>query len=269
MRLKDQVVIITGGARGIGACTAERFIEEGAKVVIADVLEDEAKKTIQYLSEKGGKVDFIKTDISKLDQIKKMIDFTISKFGKLDVLVNNAGIQIRVPSIDFSENDWDRIVDVNLKAVFFASQMAAKEMIKQGSGKMVNISSCGAFNHIIGRAPYCITKLGVKGLTEALACEWAKYGIRINSIAPGWIHTQMVEDGFKKGVINKRELLSVTPMRRLASTREIADGVIYLASDEASFVNGHCLIIDGGWTPLGVPQRFDDLSKEELSKLLD
>ena len=270
MRFKDQVAVVTGGASagGIGAATAKRFIEEGAKVVIADILEEEGKETAKNLSNTGGEVEFIKTDISVLDQIERMIDLAVSKFGRLDILVNNAAIMIHSPAVDLSESDWDKVMNINLKAMFFASQFAAKTMIKQGSGKIINISSSIATRILTERSPDCIAKLAVRGLTVALACEWGKYCIRINSIAPGWVSTQFIENIFRKGFADKKEVLSLTPTRKLASPRDIADGVIYLASDEARFINGHCLAIDGGSSGLGAPQSFDDLTEEELNELI-
>lgn len=270
MRFKDQVAVITGGAApgGIGAAIAKRFLEEGAKVVIGDIQEKEGKETTKNLSNTGGEVEFIKTDIAVLDQIERMIDFAVSKFGRLDILVNNAGIMVRSHAIDLLESDWDKVMNVNLKGMFFASQFAAKVMIKQGSGKIINLSSSQAIRILPKRAPYAISKLAIRGLTVALACEWGKYGIRINSIAPGWVSTQNIEDMFRKEIVNKKEVLALTPMRKLPSPSDVANGVIYLASDEARFINGHCLTIDGGTTGLGSPQSFDDLTKEELNDLL-
>ena len=270
MRFKDQVAVITGGASagGIGAATAKRFIEEGAKVVIADILEEEGKEIAKGLSNAGGEVEFIKTDITVLKQIEKMIDLAVSKFGRLDILVNNAATMARCSAVDLSESDWDKVMNVNLKAMFFASQFAAKIMIKQGSGKIINLSSSQAISILPKRAPYAISKLAIRGLTVALACEWGKYGIRVNSIAPGWVLTSMIKGAFKKGLASKKDALSLTPMRGFPSPRDIADGVIYLASDEANFVNGHCLAIDGGSSGLGAPQSFDDLTEEELNELI-
>jgi NAD(P)-dependent dehydrogenase (short-subunit alcohol dehydrogenase family) len=247
MRFKGQVVLITGGARGIGKNVSERFVEEGANVVIADIQKDLAEKTAKELRTDDCEVVSICTDVTKLDQINNMIDFTLKKFGRLDVLVNNAGIQIRCPSIDLSEEDWDKVMNVNLKAVFFCSQAAAKVMIKQKSGKIINISSAACANPLPERAPYTISKTGINALTAVLSTEWAKYGIRINSVVPGWIYTQMLEDGFQAGVISRDRTLSVTPMKRLGSTKDIADGIIFLASDEADFITGTPLYIDGGW----------------------
>jgi len=161
-------------------------------------------------------------------------------------------------------------MNINLKGMFFASQFAAKVMIKQGSGgKMINLSSCQAIRMLIPqRAPYAISKLAVRGLTTLLACEWGKYGITVNAIAPDWVRTQIIEDMFKRGVADKKKALALTPMRKLPTPRDVANGVIYLASDEASFVNGHCLAMDGGSTVLASPQSFDDLTEEELNELL-
>jgi len=257
MKFQDKVVLVTGGAQGIGKAIVERFTEEGAKVVIADIQEEKGKETAERIGANGHEVVAIKTDITHMNEVERMIEFTMEKFGRLDILVNNAGVQIRCPSVEFPENDWDKLMNINLKAVFFVSQAAAKVMIKQGGGNIVNISSMAVCKPLPERAPYTISKAGVKALTEVLAAEWAKYGIRVNCVLPGWIHTQMVEDGFKAGVISKERIHSVTPMRRLASTREIANGVLFLASDEASFVTGHPLHIDGGWTVSGMPETTE------------
>lgn len=258
-RFKDQVVYVTGAGRGIGRTIAECFVNEGAKVVISDINIDEAEKTAKELSEKGSEVTAIFSDVSKVEDIEKSFKFIEDKYGKLDVMVNNAGIQIRCPSVDFKEKDWDLLMSINLKAVFFGCQGAARIMMKNGGGKIVNISSGTSVNTTPGRAPYVISKAGVNALSAVLAAEWARANIRVNAIAPGWIHTQMVDEGIKLGVVSKKQILSAVPMPRLATMKEIADGVIYLASDESSYVTGHTLFIDGGWSALGMPQDVSDL----------
>ena len=257
LRFDDQVVIVTGGAKGIGKEIANRFAEEGAKVVIADIDISSAEQTVVELKKHGTEAAAIQTDISKLKDIQQMVDFAVEKFGRLDVLVNNAGIQIRRSSVDFLEADWDLLMSINLKAVFFCSQAAAKVMIPKGSGSIVNIASATCINTTPGRAPYVISKAGVNALTAVLGAEWAPYGVRVNAVSPGWILTDMVQEGMRLGVIKESEILSVTPLRRLAATREIADAVIYLASKEASYVVGHSLFVDGGWSVLGIPQRLE------------
>lgn len=258
-RFKEKIVYITGAARGIGRSIAECFVAEGAKVIISDINIEEAEKTAKELSQNGSEVSAIYANVSKLEDIEKSFQFIKEKYGRLDVLVNNAGIQIRNPSLDFKEEDWDKLIDINLKAVFFSSQAAAKLMIENDGGKIVNISSGTSVNTTPGRAPYVISKAGVNALTAVLAAEWATHNIRVNAVAPGWIYTNMVEDGFRLGVVSKKQIMSVVPMMRFATTKEIADSVIYLASDEASYITGHTLFVDGGWNALGMPQDVGDL----------
>jgi len=255
--MSNKVAIVTGGARGIGKTIVKSFIKEGVKVVIADIDESQLRKTISELNKDDKKVFPIRTDITKTEDINTMINYTVNKFGKLDILVNNAGIQIRCPSINFSEQDWDKLMDVNLKATFFCSQAAAKVMLKKGGGSIVNISSGTSINTTPGRAPYCISKAGVNGLTAVLGAEWAKHGIRVNAVASGWVLTDMVKDGIKLGVVSEKEILSITPIGRLASAQEIADAVLYLSSEKASYITGQTLFVDGGWSALGLPQDID------------
>jgi len=255
--MSNKVAIVTGGARGIGKAIVKSFVKEGIKVVIADINENKLRKTISELNKDDKKVFPIRTDITKTEDINTMVNYTVNKFGKLDILVNNAGIQIRCPSINFSEQDWDKLMDLNLKATFFCSQAAAKVMVKKGGGSIVNISSGTSINTTPGRAPYCISKAGVNGLTAVLGAEWAKHGIRVNAVAPGWILTDMVKDGIRLGVVSEKEILSITPIGRLASAQEIADAVLYLASEKASYTTGQTLFVDGGWSVLGLPQDID------------
>jgi len=258
-RFKDKIVLVTGAARGIGKTIAECFVVEGAKVIISDIDIEEAKKTAEELSKKGNEVSAYCSDVSKVEDIRRMFQFIREKYGKIDVLVNNAGIQIRTPSIDFREEDWDKLMSINLKAVFFGCQEAAKLMIKNGGGRIVNISSGTSENTTPGRAPYVISKAGVNALTAVLAAEWARLGIRVNAVAPGWIYTKMVEEGIKLGVVSKKQIMSAVPMQRFATTKEIADAVVYLASDESSYITGETLFVDGGWSVLGLPEDVNDL----------
>jgi len=222
---------------------------------------EEAEKTVKELSQEVGEVSAVYANVSKVEDIRKSFEFIEEKYGKLDVLVNNAGIQIRNPSIEFKEEDWDKLVDINLKAVFFGCQAAAKLMVKNGGGRIVNISSGTSENPTPGRAPYVISKAGVNALTAVLAAEWASLNIRVNAVAPGWIYTNMLEDGMRLGVVSKKQIMSAVPMLRFASTKEIADSVVYLASDEASYVTGQTLFVDGGWSVLGLPQDVDEMDQ--------
>ncbi len=251
--LKEKLVVVTGGARGIGRAIAEKFAEEGSKIIIGDINYDQAKETKKEFEDAGHKCFAYKLDVSKVEEIEKFFSELKQKFGKIDVLVNNAGIQIRNPSTDFLEKDWDLLMSINLKAVFFCSQQAARIMKDNGGGVIVNISSGTSTQTTPGRAPYVISKAGVNALTAVLASEWAKYGIRMNAVAPGWIMTEMVKDGMRLGVVSNKQLMAAIPFKRLADMSEIADSVVYLASDNSSYVTGQTLFVDGGWSSLGLP----------------
>ncbi len=258
-RFKEKIVYITGAARGIGKTIAECFANEGARVIISDINIEEAEKTARELSHFDNQVKAIFADVSKVEDVRRPFDFIRKEYGKLDVLVNNAGIQIRTPSVDFKEEDWDKLMGINLKAVFFGCQEAAKIMFQNGGGRIVNMSSGTSKNPTPGRAPYVISKAGVNAITAVLAAEWVSQNINVNAVAPGWIHTDMVEDGFRLGVVSKKQIYSAVPMMRLASKKEIADSVLYLASNEASYITGHTLFVDGGWSVLGMPQEVDSI----------
>ena len=222
--LKGKLVIITGGARGLGYASATKFALEGAEIVLADINE-------------------IKAFFAKIK----------ADFGRVDILINNAGIQIRNDCLDFKEEDWDKLMDINLKGVFFCCQQGGLIMKDNGGGVIVNMSSSTAVRTTPGRAPYCISKAGVKNLTMVLSCEFAKYHIRMNAVAPGWIMTNMLQDGFRLGVVSDKQLMAAIPYKRYADMSEIADTVVYLCSDQASYITGQCIHVDGGQTALGLP----------------
>lgn len=256
--LEGKLILITGAARGLGYAMAEAFAVEGSRVIIADIQSELAEASAKALAEKyGAEVTSHKIDVTSVDSIQKVFAEIKEKYGRLDVLVNNAGIQIRCPSKDFKEEDWDLLMGVNLKGTFFCSQAAAKLMGEAG-GAIVNLSSGTSKETTPGRAPYVISKGGVNALTSVLAAEWAedregKKAIRVNAVAPGWILTNMVQDGYRLGVVSEEQILSAVPFKRLADPREIADAVVYLASDEASYITGQTLFVDGGWSSLGMP----------------
>jgi NAD(P)-dependent dehydrogenase (short-subunit alcohol dehydrogenase family) len=249
--LKDKIVLITGSGRGIGFAIAEAFAQEGAKIIISDVDEDRANGAAAKLRDTYHiDSEAYKMDVTSHAEIEETFSLVNKKFGQLNVLVNNAGIQIRNPSKDFLEKDWDFLMGVNLKGAFFCCQQAAKFM---NGGSIVNISSGTSTQTTPGRAPYVISKAGINAMTAVLASEWAREGIRVNAVAPGWIHTDMVEDGFRLGIVSKKQIFAAVPMKRLASPAEIANTVVFLASDRASYVTGQTLFVDGGWNALGLP----------------
>jgi NAD(P)-dependent dehydrogenase (short-subunit alcohol dehydrogenase family) len=260
--LKDKVAIVTGGARGIGKAIVKRLASEGTKVVIADILVDVANDTCKEFIELGYDTAAIKVNLREINEINKLVDFTVNKYGTVDVLVNCAGIQIRKASVNFTEEDWDAINDVNLKAQFFASQAAGKIMLEKGKGSIICISSGTAIRFTSRRSPYNITKAAVNALAGSLGNEWARYGVRVNAVAPGWSATEMVKDGLKSKVISEDEILPMVPVSRFMEPSEIADTVCFLASDESTGVVGQTIYVDGGGSLRCIPEK-NDLAYDE------
>lgn len=255
MDFEGRNAVVTGGARGIGKAIVKRLSDAGARVRIVDVESELARETAEEMAARGARVDAIHGDITDVATAQTAIEDAAREMGSLDILVNNAGVQIRCPSVEFPEDDWDRLMNLNLKAVFFCSQAAARIMAKHGGGAIVNISSGNSKNMMPERAPYCISKAAVNALTAVLGLEWAPLGVRVNAVAPGWINTEMVREGMRLGVVNENQILSVTPIGRLATAEEIANVVAFLASDEATYVIGHTVFVDGGWSGVGLPDN--------------
>lgn len=251
--LKGKLVLVTGGARGLGFAHACAFAREGANLILGDINEEQVQESARKLAEEYNvQAEGLKMDVTSTADIGRVFNLIKERHGGLDVLVNNAGIQIRCPSADFSESDYDKLMNVNLKGVFFCSQ-AAYRLMKGKGGAIVNISSGTSTQTTPGRAPYVISKAGVNGMTAVMAAEWAKDGVRVNAVAPGWILTDMVKDGMRLGVVSEKQIMAAVPIKRLANPSEIADAVVYLASDEASYIAGQTLFVDGGWSALGMP----------------
>lgn len=251
MRLEGKVALVTGGARGMGAAEARIFAREGAKVVIADVLEEEGRRTEALINETGGDAVFVRLDVTRRADWDAAIAVTVERFGKLDVLVNNAGIGIGGSIEETSVETWDRVMDVNALGVFLGTQAAAERMRRQGTGgSIINISSVSG---IIGQtqvnAGYNASKGAVRIFTKAAAVQCAPDGVRVNSIHPGAIETAMTQDGWESA---ERDgdfaLTDGAPMGRYGKPEEVARGALYLASDESSYVTGAELVIDGGFT---------------------
>lgn len=255
--LKNKIVFITGAARGLGYAMAEAFAREGAKIIIGDIQEELAKEAAGKIAEQFSvETTAYAMDVTNFKSIRNVFGAIKEKYGRLDIMVNNAGVQIRRASKEFLEKDWDLLMGVNLKGPFFCSQQAA--LLMEQGGAIVNISSGTSKRPTPGRAPYVISKGGINAMTAVLAAEWAedrkeKKAIRVNAIAPGWIATDMVKDGFRSGVVSERQILAAVPFKRLATADEIAEAVVFLASDEASYITGQTLFVDGGWSVLGMP----------------
>ncbi len=247
MRLNGKVAIITGAASGIGKATAILFAEHGAKIVVADINEDGGKETVADIQDEGNDAIFVKTDVTVKSDTEQMVEQTIASYGKLDILLNSAGIAMRLPVAELSEEDWHRCLDVNLTGVFLSSKAAIPAMQNNGCGSIINMSSIYGIVGADVRAAYVASKGAVTNLTRGMALDYASDNIRVNCICPGFVETPLVA-GVVKTPEEYQKLADKHPLRRLAKPEEIAYGALYLASEESSFVTGIALPIDGGYT---------------------
>ncbi len=251
MRLEGKVALITGGARGMGAAEAKLFSREGAKVVIADVLEEEGRQTEAEINETGGDAIFVRLDVTRQSEWDAAISRAIDQFGKLDIVVNNAGIAYRNSIEDTTVEAWDRVMDINAKGVFFGTKAAIAQMKAQGTGgSIVNISSIsGNIGQDTVSAVYNASKGAVRIFTKSAAVQHAADGIRVNTIHPGPIETPMTAEGRANAQrIGEYTVADNTPMGRYGKPEEVAYGALFLASEESSYVTGAEIIIDGGYT---------------------
>ena len=251
MSFRDKVVIVTGAGSGNGRAIALQFLAEGAKVVIADINVDGANETVS-LSEHGDNALVVKVNVTKKAEVESMIAQTIAHFGKLDILINNAGIVKFSTFLEIEEEEWDLVHDVNLKAPFLCSQAAAKEMIKSNTrGRIINITSVEA-HRIVSSSGHCqphynSSKGGLNLLTKAIALELAPHGITVNSVAPGVVETPFTAKGLENPEI-RAWVLDRVPVGRVATPNDIANAVLFLAKPESEYVTGATLFVDGGWT---------------------
>ena len=247
MRLENKVAFVSGGARGMGAAEAKLFAQEGAKVVIGDVLDEDGRKTEAEINELGGDCLFVHLDVSSEESWTSAIADTVKRFGKLDILVNNAGVVSRVKVEDITVAEWDRVMDINAKGVFLGTKAAIPEMRKAGGGSIVNISSIsGIAGQAHVSAVYNASKGAVRIFTKSTAIQYASESIRANSIHPGPIDTPMTADRLGDPVAEAESIARI-PIGRTGKPEDVAYGVLYLASDESSFVTGSELVIDGGY----------------------
>ena len=250
MRLEGKVAIITGAAGSMGAEEARLFAREGAKVVIADVFDDDGMQVEAEIAEAGGEATYMHADVTSEDNWERLISETVSQYGRLDILVNNAGVSGGSPEIDKLDFDeWKRIMDVNATGVFLGTKYAVEQMVQTGGGSIVNISSIMGFVGGDRSHPaYHASKGAVRILTKAMAVQYGPEGIRVNSVHPGFMPPMRT---FTPNPATEEELARQTPLRRTGETIEVAYGVLFLASDEASFVTGTELVIDGGFIARG------------------
>ncbi|KAA6300415.1 MAG: 4-diol dehydrogenase [Candidatus Ordinivivax streblomastigis] len=244
---EGKVALVTGAGKGIGLATAQAFAEAGATVVLADIIEP--KEQALELVNAGYKAAFFRCDVADDKAVKRLIEWTISTYGRLDAAFNNAGIQTpQTPAAEISNEDFDRTVAVDLRGVWNCMKYEIPQMLKQGEGSIVNTSSQGGVTGFPGQAAYIACKHGVIGLTRTAALDYAQQGIRINAICPGAIKTPMAEELIRRNPAIETEIVKSIPVGRLGKPEEIADAVLWLCSSGASFVIGHALIVDGGFT---------------------
>jgi NAD(P)-dependent dehydrogenase (short-subunit alcohol dehydrogenase family) len=252
MSPKKKTALVTGASRGIGRVIALALAREGADVAVNCSLSvPEAEKVAQEIRKLGCKSIVIKADVADKISVEKMVNEVVRQLGKIDILVNNAGMATIAPSEKLEEKVWRRGIDVMLTGTFFCSQAAGKEMIKQKSGKIINIASINGIVAFPERASYCSAKAGVMALTKVLASEWAKYNINVNAIAPGYVETELLNNLVSQGKLQIKELQGRTPGGKLAGAEDVAETVVFLASDASKGINGQTIVIDGGWTAYG------------------
>ncbi len=247
--LKGKVAIITGARRGMGKSHALTLAKAGAKVVVADISKEDCEIVVEEIKKNGGEAIAVKCDVTKKEDIDNMVKAAVGKWGKVDILVNNAGICQFKPFLELTEEDWDRTLDINLKGYFLCAQAAAKEMANQKSGVIVNIASIAMGQVGVGfstLAHYCASKGGIVAMTETLASELAPYNIRVNAIAPGMIETPMI-DPLKQDPKTMEAMLAQVPMHRVGKPEEVSNLVLFLTSDQSSYMTGSTIVIDGGW----------------------
>ena len=246
-RVDGKVALVTGGGSGIGRATALVFAREGAKVVVADIVVAGGEETVRLIKAAGGEAVFIKADVSKAAEVEALVKKTVETHGRLDCAFNNAGIEGEVAQTpNCTEENWDRTIAINLKGVWLCLKYEIPQMLKQGGGAIVNTASVAGLVGFQGTPAYVASKHGVAGLTKTAALEYAKTGIRVNAVCPGVIHTPMVERAFSASPQMAEAAIAMEPVGRLGKPEEIAEAVVWLCSDAASFVTGLPMVVDGG-----------------------
>lgn len=249
--LTGSVAVITGAGSGLGKAIAKALAQHGADVAVTELPGKTAlaEETVGELLALGRRAQAIPLDVTDLVSIDALVPAVVGSLGRLDILVNNAGLNIQRQALEVTEEDWDRVLDVNLKGLFFCSQAAGRHMIEHGGGRIVNIASQMGLVGYWRRAAYCSSKAGVVNLTRVLAIEWAKYGINVNAIAPTFVLTPLTAPMFEDADF-KADVLARIPLGRLADPDDVANAAVYLASPAAKMVTGQTLAVDGGWTAI-------------------
>jgi NAD(P)-dependent dehydrogenase (short-subunit alcohol dehydrogenase family) len=256
-RLRKEVAIITGSGRGIGKAIALSFASEGASVCVADTDLDAAECTAREIRSRGGESISVKTDVTKVADAREMVAITIGTFGKLDILVNNAGIAKYAPFLDYQFQDWARTIDVNLSGCFLCAQEAARHMVNNLKGKIINVSSIAGRVSLPNSIAYSSTKGGIDAFTRVLAYELAIYGIAVNAVGPGPIMTEMAKKTLREEDRLAREMM--IPAGRYGKVEDVAGVVLFLASKESDYVTGQIIYVDGGFSISGLPIKSESL----------
>ena len=243
--LNRKNAIVTGSGRGLGRAMARALSEAGATVVIADICDQDMNETVKLIESSGGKAFSVYCDVSNSDSVNTMVDLTIQDLGHIDVLVNNAGIAWRKPLLEETEENWNKMLSVNLTGLFHCCRAVGRHMVSQCYGKVINIASTNGIEGEIGYTGYTTTKAGVILFTKTLALEWARYNINVNAIGPGWFHTPLTEP-LTKDPVRFEEIMRGIPKGRLANPRDIGPLVVFLASKASDFMTGSITFIDGG-----------------------
>lgn len=251
--MDNKVVLVTGAAQGIGEAIALRMAEAGARVALADIQEESVGRTARQIAERTGKTygrDILgtKVDVADSQSVSRWVQAVAAQWQHIDVLVNNAGIQLNRASVDITDEEWHKVLGVDLDGVFFCCREAAKVMLPQQQGNILNIASVAAQFGMPRRLPYGVAKAGVAALTRVLAAEWAGQGIRVNAIGPGYIETEINRYAFEQGHINRADIEAKIPMKALAQPQQIAEAALFLASDKAGYITGQTIYVDGGYT---------------------
>jgi len=251
--LAGKVVVCTGAAAGIGLAMAHAFARHDAHLVLLDVNPDTLSAAQASLRQQYPDIDVDAICVSVMDSeaVERAFQAIDARYGRVDVLLNNAGISMNRPTLTLAPDDWRRAVDINLNGLFYCCQQAAQRMTRDGSGVILNTASMYGIVAAPERAAYCASKAAVVALSKSLALEWAPHGVRVNAICPGYIRTDLVNDLVARGALDADVLAARTPMRRLGTPEEIAEAALFLASDGAAFVTGHAYVADGGWTANG------------------
>ncbi len=250
--LKDRVTMITGASRGLGKAFALRFAGEGSTVVLAGRSYDAMNDICREITESGGEGSAVRMNVQDPESIRCAVDVAVERYGRIDVLVNNAGISMVNPSESLSYEDWNNAIGTNLTGVFFCCQAVARHMIDRGAGGcIINISSTFGKTPVPRRAAYCASKAGTDMITRVLAAEWAEKNIRVNAIAPGYLNTEFIQDLKLQGKLDTEALNRRIPQGRMGNVEEITGLALYMAGDEATYMTGSVVYIDGGWTAYG------------------